>query len=109
MITSKSSVRGDGESPCANVVNTIVSDAPSQKKFRFIAGLTVSNSDLSAKRRFLSARKRPRQRQTYSPRRASKASTSGSSPRRLADFTRAATGRGGGFESYSESLNTECS
>ena len=49
MITSKlpSDVVGDG---CfANMVNTIVSNAPSKKKFRFIGRLTVANTDIDAK------------------------------------------------------------
>jgi hypothetical protein len=49
-MTSKSVGAGDGDRSSANMANTIVRNAPSQKKFRFIASIEeVSNADVDAK------------------------------------------------------------
>ena len=87
MITSKFPSRVEGDGCSANIVNTIVRNAPSQKKFRFIGRLTVANAAIDAKcfggRRYVAAvQKVP----LISP--------------------ASATDQGVGFESYNESLNT---
>src|SRR5215469_11459989 len=51
MITSKLSTLGDAERSCANMVNASVTNVPSEKKFRFIKRLTVSNADVDVNRR----------------------------------------------------------
>src|SRR4051812_14832903 len=50
MTTSKFPWPIEGEGCSANIVNTIVTTAPSQKKFRFIGRLTVANADNDAKK-----------------------------------------------------------
>src|SRR5207249_1715407 len=50
MMTSKSAGPADGDRSWANIGNTTVRNAPSQKKFRFIASIEeVANSDVDAK------------------------------------------------------------
>ena len=59
MITSKFPSGVDGDGCSANMENTIVRNAPSQKKFRFIGRLTVANTAIDAKcfggRRYVAA------------------------------------------------------
>ncbi len=49
IITSKFPSDLDGDGCFANTVDTIVTNAPSQKKFRFIERLTVANTAIDAK------------------------------------------------------------
>src|ERR1700692_4375672 len=50
MMTSKSAGPGDGDRSCANIANTIVRNAPSQKKFRFIKPIQeASDNDVDLK------------------------------------------------------------
>src|SRR5258705_13286080 len=59
MITSKFPSSVDGDGWLANMETTIVRNAPSQNKFRFIGRLTVANTAIDAKcfgvRRYVAA------------------------------------------------------
>ena len=59
MITSKFPPGVDGDGWLANMETTIVRNAPSQNKFRFIGRLTVANTAIDAKcfgvRRYVAA------------------------------------------------------
>src|SRR6266700_6294341 len=60
-MTSKSAAPGDGDRSCANIANTIVRNAPSKKKFRFIAPIQEASAiDVDLKPQLSRATRRPR-------------------------------------------------